>query len=330
VDIFDKIQKNKGPLGQYMKKAHGYFTFPKLEGEIGPRMKFRGKDILNWSLNNYLGLANHPEVRKADATSVKELVEACKDATHIYGAFNAYEYSDAGWERDFPYYAKALGETSKKTNAKIIMIENLYSYDDLKGKKEITEESPQNPPTFKGRIRKVIVEMVELSMPDKNLLRVVKGSDFYGPYALNGMLGKRFFEKFFKKNTAEILPLGNNKHSFTYSKDFAKEAVMVSLMDDAPRFVHVPNSEPIGYEDLINMVIKLSGKKIKTSKVPALFYYLMKYFSPEVKSLQELKYQWDHEYIVSSKIKNNFKPTNLEQGIKETIDWFEGFMSNVS
>jgi glycine C-acetyltransferase len=67
VDIFNKIQKNKGPLGQYMKQAHGYFTFPKLEGEIGPRMKFRGKDILNWSLNNYLGLANHPDVRKADA-----------------------------------------------------------------------------------------------------------------------------------------------------------------------------------------------------------------------------------------------------------------------
>jgi len=67
VDIFDKIQKNKGPLGQYKEMAHGYFTFPKLEGEIGPRMKFKGKDVLNWSLNNYIGLANHPEVRKADA-----------------------------------------------------------------------------------------------------------------------------------------------------------------------------------------------------------------------------------------------------------------------
>ncbi len=67
MDIFDKIQKNKGPLGQYKELAHGYFTFPKLEGEIGPRMKFRGKEVLNWSLNNYIGLANHPEVRKADA-----------------------------------------------------------------------------------------------------------------------------------------------------------------------------------------------------------------------------------------------------------------------
>lgn len=67
MDIFDKIKKSMGPLGQHMKEAHGYFAFPKLEGEIGPRMRFRGKEMLNWSLNNYLGLANHPEVRKADA-----------------------------------------------------------------------------------------------------------------------------------------------------------------------------------------------------------------------------------------------------------------------
>ncbi|HPQ09507.1 MAG TPA: aminotransferase class I/II-fold pyridoxal phosphate-dependent enzyme [Bacteroidia bacterium] len=66
-DIFDKIKKNMGPLGMYSSKAHGYFTFPKLEGDIGPYMMFRGKKLLNWSLNNYLGLANHPEVRKADA-----------------------------------------------------------------------------------------------------------------------------------------------------------------------------------------------------------------------------------------------------------------------
>ncbi len=67
MDIFDKIKKNAGPLGQYKKLAHGYFAFPKLEGEIKPRMMFKGKEVLNWSLNNYIGLANHPEVRKADA-----------------------------------------------------------------------------------------------------------------------------------------------------------------------------------------------------------------------------------------------------------------------
>ena len=65
-DIFEKIAKNRGPLGQHAKESHGYFTFPKLEGAIGPHMNFRGKERLNWSLNNYLGLANHPEVRQAD------------------------------------------------------------------------------------------------------------------------------------------------------------------------------------------------------------------------------------------------------------------------
>lgn len=66
-DIFEKIKNNRGPLGEHAKEAHGYFTFPKLEGEISNRMVFRGKERLVWSLNNYLGLANHPEVRKADA-----------------------------------------------------------------------------------------------------------------------------------------------------------------------------------------------------------------------------------------------------------------------
>lgn len=72
MDIFDKIKKQKGPLGQYQSFAHGYFAFPKLEGEIAPRMMFRGKEVLTWSLNNYLGLANHPEVRKADAEGAQK------------------------------------------------------------------------------------------------------------------------------------------------------------------------------------------------------------------------------------------------------------------
>jgi len=72
VDIFDKIERNRGPLGQYQNDAEGYFMFPKLEGEIGPYMKFRGRMMLNWSLNNYLGLANHPEVRKADAEAAAQ------------------------------------------------------------------------------------------------------------------------------------------------------------------------------------------------------------------------------------------------------------------
>ena len=73
MDIFDRISAHRGPLGEHAKEAHGYFSFPKLEGPISNRMKFRGKDVLVWSVNNYLGLANHPEVRAVDAEAAAQL-----------------------------------------------------------------------------------------------------------------------------------------------------------------------------------------------------------------------------------------------------------------
>lgn len=72
MDIFEKLLKHRGPIGEHSDRAHGYFAFPKLEGEIGPRMNFRGKEKIVWSLNNYLGLANHPEVRSTDAKAAAE------------------------------------------------------------------------------------------------------------------------------------------------------------------------------------------------------------------------------------------------------------------
>lgn len=72
MDLFDKLLVDRGPLGKHSNVAHGYFTFPKLEGEIAPRMTFRGKEVLSWSLNNYLGLANHDAVREADAQGAKD------------------------------------------------------------------------------------------------------------------------------------------------------------------------------------------------------------------------------------------------------------------
>ena len=71
-DLFDKIHENKGPLGKWASQAEGYFVFPKLEGPISNRMKFKGKEVITWSVNDYLGLANQPEVRKVDAEAAAE------------------------------------------------------------------------------------------------------------------------------------------------------------------------------------------------------------------------------------------------------------------
>src|SRR3954469_25499788 len=96
MDLFDKISKNRGPLGQHAKESHGYFTFPKLEGDIDRRMVFRGKERLIWSLNNYLGLANHPEVRKADADAAAKFGLALPmGARMMSGNSNQHEQLEA-------------------------------------------------------------------------------------------------------------------------------------------------------------------------------------------------------------------------------------------
>ncbi len=95
-DIFEKIRKNRGPLGMHAKDAHGYFTFPKLEGDISNKMIFRGKEKLVWSLNNYLGLANHPEVRKADADAAVQFGYALPmGARMMSGNSNQHEQLEA-------------------------------------------------------------------------------------------------------------------------------------------------------------------------------------------------------------------------------------------
>ncbi|KAA9339825.1 aminotransferase class I/II-fold pyridoxal phosphate-dependent enzyme [Hymenobacter busanensis] len=90
MDIFERIAANRGPLGSHSHYAHGYFTFPKLEGEVNPRMIFRGKEVLTWSLNNYLGLANHPEVRKVDAEAAAEFGMAVPMGARIMSGNSNY------------------------------------------------------------------------------------------------------------------------------------------------------------------------------------------------------------------------------------------------
>src|SRR5260370_9175374 len=91
-DSIEKLMKTSGPIGEQRERAHGYFAFPKLEGEIGSRMIFRGKEKIVWSLNNYLGLANHPEIRKVDGEAAVQFgMAAPMGARMMSGNSNYHE-----------------------------------------------------------------------------------------------------------------------------------------------------------------------------------------------------------------------------------------------
>src|SRR5690606_9752457 len=90
MDLFEKFENRLGPIGDYAERRPGYFAFPKLEGEISSRMLFQGKEKIVWSLNNYLGLANHPEVRKADAEAAAEFGLAYPMGARMMSGYNDY------------------------------------------------------------------------------------------------------------------------------------------------------------------------------------------------------------------------------------------------
>ncbi|MDR1739295.1 MAG: aminotransferase class I/II-fold pyridoxal phosphate-dependent enzyme, partial [Bacteroidales bacterium] len=103
MDIFEKLLNNFGPLGKYADQADGYYMFPKLEGQIGSRMMFNGKERLVWSLNNYLGLANHPEVRATDAQAAKDWGLAYPMGARMMSGQTKYHEQ---LERELAAYAK--------------------------------------------------------------------------------------------------------------------------------------------------------------------------------------------------------------------------------
>ncbi len=116
MDIFDKIKSTTGSLGQYSDVADGYFMFPKLEGEIAPRMKFRGKEVLCWSLNNYLGLANNPEVRKTDAeaTAISPGLNSASSMTCLRGELY---YGRRGGRREARGGRRGLGRLPVRSHS---------------------------------------------------------------------------------------------------------------------------------------------------------------------------------------------------------------------
>jgi len=134
-DIFDKIkQSSGGPIGQYRAKGDGYFMFPKLEGELGPHMRFNGQDVLCWSLNNYLGLANHPEIRKVDAEAAARWGMAYPMGSRMMTGHTAlherlerelaeFEHKEAAFEFNFGYQGIVSCIDSLLTRHDVVVID---------------------------------------------------------------------------------------------------------------------------------------------------------------------------------------------------------------
>jgi nucleoside-diphosphate-sugar epimerase len=264
------------------------------------------------------------KVAKADALDLSQIIKATEGSQIIFGAFNASEYSDKSWGEEFPKFMDNFIEAGKASISKLIFLDNVYSYGSQTNLKSYNENTPIKPANIKGQIRESVANQFLDGLQKYNLHgNIIKSSDLYGPYALNTVIGGRFFKGLFEKNSAEILPLGNNPHSFTYTRDVGRISVITALNENQPLIVHTPNTEAIGYEDLVNTTHKYLKNTPKEAKLPMMMFQMLSLFMPPVKSILSMMYQWENKFIIDSMYNKNFVPTSLESGLKETVEWFK-------
>jgi nucleoside-diphosphate-sugar epimerase len=263
------------------------------------------------------------KVIKADALDLSQIIIATQGSEIIFGAFNASEYSDKSWGEEFPKFIKNFIEAGKASRAKLIFLDNVYSYGSQPNLQSYNENTPIKPANIKGQIRESVANQFLDGLQKYNLQgNIIKSSDLYGPYALNSTIGDRYFKGLFEKNSAEILPLGNNEHSFTYTRDVGRISIITAMSDNQPLVVHTPNATVIGYDNLVKMTYKHLETKPKDAKIPMLVFQGLAFFMPPVKSIIAMKYQWNHKFVIDSLYNKSFVATSLESGVEETVNWF--------
>lgn len=262
------------------------------------------------------------ELFKADLTVSDQVDEAVKGSEVVY-LVAGLPYKAKIWESTWPVIMKNTVEACKKQGCRLVFFDNIYMYDgsDLS---DITEDTPVNPPSRKGKVRAEIAGMLmkEAEKSGYNAA-IARSADFYGPGA-NSVLMETVVKNLKKGKTANWLGKPECKHSFTYTPDAAKATAMIGNNPDAFGEVwHLPTASdpPTGHEwvEIVANELDVKPKSRAAGKGMVSFLGL---FMPLMKEMKEMMYQYDQDYVFnSSKFEKHFKfsPTPYAEGIKQII-----------
>ncbi len=264
------------------------------------------------------------QVEAADIFDHETLLPFTDGVDIIFGAFNASRYTDQAWADEFPRLMEAFIQLGISTGKRMVFIDNLYMYE--YDNPIVESSSKEASPTFKGLIRKEIADKFIDASESKSIDGViVRGSDLFGPYALNSIIGDRFFSKLFTENTAEVLPLKDYKHSFTYTYDFARTAIAAAEAEKGTYVYHVPSTS-LSYLELVRSTYQVAGEQPKEAFVPSIVFKLLGLFTPEIKSINQMSYAWNSEYIIGVQNDLGITPTLPSESIATTVEWFRNYV----
>jgi nucleoside-diphosphate-sugar epimerase len=271
------------------------------------------------------------EVFQADMLIRDQVFQAVKGSEIVY-LLVGLEYNRKVWKSDWPVIMRNTIDACKAAAAKLIFFDNVYMYGRVRG--PMTESSPYNPSSVKGKIRAEIDEMLLKEMNAGSLKAAIATSaDFYGPRTgKTSVASIMIFDKMKNGKSAQWFVNAKQPHSFTYTPDAALALYMLAMNDRSyGQIWHLPTAKPaLTGTEFIAIAAKYMHAKEKVQILPKWLTSVIGIFVPIMRELGEMLYQYQFAYeFDSSKFEKafQFKPTPYETGIKQTAEWYTTIVS---
>jgi nucleoside-diphosphate-sugar epimerase len=266
------------------------------------------------------------EVLAADLYDPARVKEVTRGTKVVYQCSQP-KYTE--WVEKFPVLQKSIIDGLTGSNAKLVLVENLYMYGDVNGVPQ-TENLPHHAHTRKGKIRSEISKAAfEAYKAGKVKVTSGRGSDFFGPWGLTtAVMGGRTFYPMLAGKPAQLIGNIDVAHTHTYIPDFGKALLILGESSEADgQTWHVPNDNPrVTQREMVSMIALEMGIEPKLSVMGKTMLQIGGLFIPEAKETVEMLYEFDQPFIVdSSKFEKTFgvKATPMQQAIQETVAWYK-------
>lgn len=260
-----------------------------------------------------------------------DLYDAAKVREVTQGAEVVYQSAQPPyqeWTQKFPLLQKSITDGLTGSAAKLVIVENVYMYGDPHGK-PMTEDTPYNAHTRKGRVRGEI-STAAFAAHKEGRVRVTaaRGGNFFGPWGTDSTMGERVFYPLLRGKPAQLIGRTDIPHTHTYVKDFGTALVILGKRDEADGQVwHVPNDQPrLTQGELVRLFAEEAKVGAKINSMGRTMMAIGGLFIPEAKETVEMMYEFDRPFIIdSSKFENTFglKATPIRAAIKATVEWYK-------
>jgi len=265
------------------------------------------------------------EVVASDLYDPAKVREVMRGAKVVYQAAQP-EYSQ--WPEKFPALQKSILDGLTGSDAKLVLVENVYMYGKMNGK-SLTEDMPYKAQTRKGRVRGEISSAAfDAHKQGRVRITAARGGNFFGPWGTDSTMGARAFYPLLRGKPAQLIGRTDLPHTHTYVKDFGSALVLLGERQQAEgQAWHVPNDQPkMTQAELVRMFAEEANVEAKISSMGKFMMTIGGLFIPEAKETVEMMYEFEEPFVIdSSKFEKAFgmKATPMRAAIKETVAWYK-------